>query len=40
MLSVESEATLGALTGLEGDALVEHITQATRGYLCSGQPDA
>src|SRR5829696_1536037 len=35
MLSVESEATLGALTGLEGDALVEHITQATRGYLCA-----
>jgi class 3 adenylate cyclase/tetratricopeptide (TPR) repeat protein len=35
MLSVESEATLGALTGMEGDALVEHITQATRGYLCA-----
>jgi class 3 adenylate cyclase/tetratricopeptide (TPR) repeat protein len=35
MLSVESEATLGALTGLEGDALVEHIKQATRGYLCA-----
>jgi class 3 adenylate cyclase/tetratricopeptide (TPR) repeat protein len=33
MLSVESDATLGALTGLEGDALVEHITQATLGYL-------
>src|SRR5215203_1664697 len=35
MLSVESEATLGALTGMEGDALVEHVTQATRGYLCA-----
>src|SRR5215207_4755492 len=35
MLSVESDATLKALTGLEGDALVEHITEATRGYLCA-----
>jgi len=33
ILSVESEATLNALTDLEGDALVEHITQATCGYL-------
>src|SRR5215213_2483005 len=33
ILSVESEATLKALTGLEGDALVEHIRAATRGYL-------
>src|SRR5215208_1500477 len=35
ILSVESEATLNALTDLEGDALVEHITQATCGYLCA-----
>src|SRR5215207_4692180 len=35
MLSVESEETLKALTGLEGDALVEHITEATRGYVCA-----
>ena len=33
MLSVESDATLKAVAVLEGDALVEHITQATRGYL-------
>ncbi|MDQ3498621.1 MAG: DUF2791 family P-loop domain-containing protein, partial [Actinomycetota bacterium] len=33
ILSVESDATLEALTALEGDALVEHITRATRGYL-------
>ena len=33
MLSVESDATLEAVTALEGDALVDHITQATRGYL-------
>jgi class 3 adenylate cyclase/tetratricopeptide (TPR) repeat protein len=35
MLSVESDATLKALTGLEGDELVQHITEATRGYLCA-----
>jgi class 3 adenylate cyclase/tetratricopeptide (TPR) repeat protein len=35
MLAVESDATLKVLTGLEGDALVEHITEATRGYLCA-----
>jgi class 3 adenylate cyclase/tetratricopeptide (TPR) repeat protein len=35
MLSVESDATLEALTGLEGEALVEHITEATRGYICA-----
>jgi class 3 adenylate cyclase len=33
VLSVESDATLEALTALEGDVLVEHITAATRGYL-------
>src|SRR5215210_5452953 len=33
VLSVESNETLKALTALEGDALVEHITAATRGYL-------
>src|SRR5919202_1416377 len=35
MLSVESDATLKVLTGLEGDALVDHITEAIRGYLCA-----
>ena len=35
MLSVESEETLKALMGLEGDALVDHITEATRGYICA-----
>ncbi len=35
MLSVESDATLEAVTGLEGDALVEHITEAARGYICA-----
>ena len=33
VLSVESDATRKAVTALEGDALVEHITRATRGYL-------
>ena len=33
VLSVESDATLKVLTTLEGDALVEHITQATERYL-------
>src|SRR5215216_3287685 len=33
MLSVESEETLKALMGLGADALVEHITEATRGYV-------
>jgi len=35
MLSVESDETLKAITGLEGDALVEHITEAIRGYICA-----
>jgi class 3 adenylate cyclase/tetratricopeptide (TPR) repeat protein len=35
VLSVESEATLRALTALEGDALVERIEAATRGFLCA-----
>ena len=35
MLSVESDATLEALADLEGDALVQHITEAIRGYLCA-----
>ncbi|MDQ4129276.1 MAG: AAA family ATPase [Actinomycetota bacterium] len=35
MLSAESEATPKAVKGLEGDALVEHITEAARGYLCA-----
>ncbi|MBA3491983.1 MAG: AAA family ATPase [Rubrobacteraceae bacterium] len=33
VLSVESDATRKAVTALEGDALVEHITRAARGYL-------
>src|SRR5829696_3537376 len=33
VLSVESEATLKAIAGLEGDALVEGIKAAARGYL-------
>src|SRR5215203_5265388 len=33
VLSVESDATIKAVTALEGDALVDHITGATRGYL-------
>jgi class 3 adenylate cyclase/tetratricopeptide (TPR) repeat protein len=33
MLSVESNDTIKAVTALEGDALVDHITAATRGYL-------
>ena len=33
ILSVESDATLSAVAALEGDALVGHITEATRGYL-------
>jgi len=33
ILSVESDAMLRAVAALEGDALVEHIRAATRGYL-------
>jgi class 3 adenylate cyclase/tetratricopeptide (TPR) repeat protein len=33
ILSVESEATFEAIAALEGDALVERIAAATRGYL-------
>jgi class 3 adenylate cyclase/tetratricopeptide (TPR) repeat protein len=33
ILSVESDATLEAVAVLEGEALVEHIAAATRGYL-------
>jgi class 3 adenylate cyclase/tetratricopeptide (TPR) repeat protein len=33
ILSVESDATRKAVAALEGDALVEHIAVATRGYL-------
>src|SRR5215212_6852974 len=33
MLSVESDATLKAVAALEGDALVDKITEATRCYL-------
>src|SRR5215213_10053712 len=33
MLSVESETTLKAASTLEGDQLVDHITEAVRGHL-------
>jgi class 3 adenylate cyclase/tetratricopeptide (TPR) repeat protein len=33
VLSVESDVTLEAVTALEGDELVDRITEATRGYL-------
>src|ERR671911_2422975 len=33
ILSVESDATRKAVAALEGDALVEHIAAANRGYL-------
>src|SRR5919107_766235 len=33
VLSVESDATLRAVAGLEGDALVDRIKAASRGYL-------
>ena len=33
MLSVESDATFEAVAALEGEALVEHITEAARGYF-------
>src|ERR687898_46532 len=33
ILSVESDATLEAVAALEGDSLVEHITEAMRSYL-------
>src|SRR5215217_3054272 len=33
MLSVESDETIKAVTALEGEELVDHITRATRGYL-------
>ncbi|HKP51126.1 MAG TPA: adenylate/guanylate cyclase domain-containing protein [Chloroflexia bacterium] len=34
MLAVESEASLRVIEGLQGDALVEQITNAVRGYVC------
>ncbi len=34
MLAVESEKSLKVIEGLQGDALVEHITNAVRGYVC------
>jgi len=33
VLSVESDATIKAVAALEGDALVDNITEAVRGYL-------
>src|SRR5215213_11598680 len=33
ILSVESDATIKAVAALEGDALVDNITEAVRGYL-------
>jgi class 3 adenylate cyclase/tetratricopeptide (TPR) repeat protein len=34
MLSVASDESLRVVEGLEGDALVRHITEAVRGYVC------
>jgi class 3 adenylate cyclase/tetratricopeptide (TPR) repeat protein len=34
MLAVESEESLRVIQGLQGDALVEQITNAVRGYVC------
>lgn len=34
MLAVESEESLRVIQGLKGDALVEHITNAVRDYVC------
>jgi class 3 adenylate cyclase len=35
LLSVESDATLEAVAALEGDALVDRITEAVRGYVAA-----
>lgn len=34
MLAVESEASSQVVMGFQGEALVERMTEATRGYLC------
>ena len=34
MLAVESEESLQVVMGYQGEALVQRITEATRGYLC------
>jgi class 3 adenylate cyclase/tetratricopeptide (TPR) repeat protein len=35
MLAVESRESLQEVTGIQGDALLRRITDATRGYLCA-----
>jgi class 3 adenylate cyclase/tetratricopeptide (TPR) repeat protein len=35
MLAVESEESWQTVAGYQGDALVERMTEATRGYICS-----
>jgi len=34
MLAVESEASLKAVTGYQGESLLRRITEAARGYIC------
>ncbi len=34
MLAVENEASLQVVTGVQGDALIQKMADATRGYLC------
>jgi class 3 adenylate cyclase len=35
LLAVESQASLQEVMGVQGDALLQRITDATRGYLCA-----
>jgi class 3 adenylate cyclase/tetratricopeptide (TPR) repeat protein len=35
ILAVESQRSLGEVSGFQGDALLRRITEATRGYLCA-----
>lgn len=35
MLAVESQASRDEVMGVQGDALLQRITEATRGYLCA-----
>jgi len=34
MLAIEDEASLQVVTGVQGDALIQKMVDATRGYLC------
>ena len=34
MLAVESDESLKVVAGYQGEALVERMTEAARGYLC------